>query len=68
MFPEKIRPRIACNLEHPRIEATVFTKTLPIFQNSEEHILNQVLRNAPIASKPAKEAEQSLVMPVKEEA
>jgi hypothetical protein len=67
MFPEKIRPYIACDLEHPCVEAAIFAKALSIFQNSEEHVLNQILRNRAISREPTKEAEQPLVVPVEKE-
>src|SRR5262249_26470535 len=67
MFSEEIRSCIPGDLEHPCVEPAVVTKTLPVFQNSNEHLLNEVFGDCAVSGESAKEAEQRLVMPVKKD-
>jgi shikimate kinase len=67
MFSEEIRSRVAGNVVHPGAESAVVTKALSIFENSEEHVLNEILRNGAVARQSAEESEKRLVMPIKEE-
>lgn len=67
MLPKEIRSRIAGDLEHPGVEVAVVAKSPAVFQDSEKHVLNQILRDRAISGKPAKEAEKFLVMSVKKQ-